>query len=103
MKTLGGEFYELARHQFNLMMSNKFNYCEILVNCYCPRHFLVMAYQRLVRLRKIGAVEDMYQQDKESAWEMAKDIAKGRLRKDQLIELVKAMLAIEYFLNVQIN
>lgn len=91
---------DLGRQQVELFLSNNVTYCEILVTCCCPRHILLMAYQRLVRLRKLTPIEDMLREQKEVAWATAKDIAKGRLGKKDLIEVVQALLTIEYFLNL---
>jgi hypothetical protein len=41
--------------------------------------------------------------DKTTAYDTAKDIAKGRLGRAELVELVKALVAIEYFLELQKN
>lgn len=94
------DIMDLGRKQVDLFLSNNVTYCEILVTCSCPRHILLMAYQRLVQLRKITPIEDMLQEQKKIAWETAKDIAKGRLRKIELVEVVQALLTIEYFLSL---
>lgn len=91
---------DLGSKQVDLFLNNNVTYCEILVTCSCPRHILLMAYQHLVRLRKITPIEDMLQDQKEMAWATAKDIAKGRLGQKALIEVVQALLTIEYFLNL---
>lgn len=100
MKVAGMNLLELGQKQVEIFLAHKANYCEILVTCACPRHILVMAYENLVRQFKIAPVEDMLLQDKEFAWGKAKEIAKGRLGKKELVEIVKALVAIEYFLNL---
>lgn len=91
---------ELGRIQAEMFMANNYSYCEILVKASCPRTILVMAYNRLVRESKLVPIEDLLQEQKEQAWETAKELAKGRLGRNALVDLVKSLLAIEYFLNV---
>lgn len=94
------EFLDLGRKQAELFTSNNLAYCENLVTCSCPREILLLAYFRLVRERKIIPYEDLLQPDKDKARQLTLDIAKGRLNDRQLRELVKSLLAIEYFLNL---
>lgn len=89
---------ELARKQAQLFTENNVAYCEDLVTCSCPRRLLLVAYVSLVRRQKLVAIEDLLQKEKEAAWELAKELAKGRLGRKELIEVVKAMYTIEYFL-----
>lgn len=100
MSSLKLDMMDLGRQQVDLFLSNNVTYCEILVTCSCPRHILLMVYQRLVRLRKLTPIEDMLREQKEMAWATAKDIAKERLVKKELVEVVQALLTIEYFLNL---
>lgn len=90
---------ELARKQAGLFNTDNAAYCNILVNASCSRHILVIAYHHLVYQNKIVPIEDLLQADKEQAWATAKDMADGRLNKINLILLVKALMALEYFLN----
>lgn len=90
----------LGQLQAQLFVSNNVAYCETLVTCDCPRKILVMTYERLVRQRKIIPIEDMLQDQKQTAWDTAKEIAKGRLGRKALVEVVQALLTIEYFLNL---
>lgn len=94
------DMMDLARLQVDLLLSNNVAYCEILVTCYCPREILNRAYRILVRMGKITALEDMPYEDQKAAGQLGKDIAKGRLQRKELIEVVKALLAVEYFLNL---
>lgn len=93
-------FLDLGQKQAQLFLASNMVYCEVLVTCNCPRQLLVMSYNQLVRQGKLIAIEDLRLQDKEAAWQTAKDIAKGRLGRKALIEVVQALLAIEYFLNL---
>lgn len=99
MNLVKNDFLDLGRKQAQLFVEDNITYCEILVTGSCPRKILLLAYRRLVSLRKITPIEDMLLEHKESAWQMAKDIAKGRLGRQALIETVQAMMVIEYFLN----
>jgi hypothetical protein len=91
---------DLGRKQAQLFLANNVVYCELLVTCDCPREILVMTYHGLVRREKITPIEDMLQEQKETAWQTAKDIANGRLGRKALVEVVQALLVIEYFLNL---
>lgn len=94
------DMLDLGRKQAQLFLSDNLTYCEFLVCCDCPRAILVMAYFRLVKERKLTAIEDMLLSEKETAWQTAKDIAQGRLGRRPLVEVVKALLVIEYFLKL---
>jgi hypothetical protein len=94
---------QLGRQQAEIFVSNNVAYCEILVTCSCPRTILLYAYNHLVYLQKITPIEELLLDDKQFAWETAKDIAKGRLSRKSLIELVQALVALNYFLNPQKN
>lgn len=100
MLAVKNDTLELGRKQAELFMTNNVVYCEILVTCSCPRHILVRAYQYLVLTNKIVALEDMLTSDQKAAGEIAKSFVNGRLERKELIEVVKALLAIEYFLNL---
>ncbi len=91
---------DLGQKQAQLFLANNVAYCEVLVTCACPRHILLSAYSQLVRLQIIAPIEDLRQEEKENAWQTAKDIAQGRLGRKDLIEVVQALLTIEYFLNL---
>lgn len=93
-------FLALARKQVDFFTGNNQGYCEVLVTCDCPRSILVMAYRTLVRMGKLVPVEDLKAEEKQIAWDMAKDIAKGRLDKKRIIELCQALMTIEFFLNL---
>lgn len=90
----------LGQLQAQLFVGNNVVYCETLIICDCPRKILGMIYVRLVRQHKIIAIEDMLQEQKQIAWDTAKEIAKGRLGRKALVEVVQALLTIEYFLNL---
>lgn len=94
------DILELGRKQAQLFSSGNVVYCETLVTCYCPREILLKAYYALVRRGKITAIEDMLQHEKEMAWDTAKDIAKDRLGIKALKDVVRALVAIEYFLTL---
>lgn len=94
------DMLDLGRKQAQLFTANNVAYGETLVTCYCPRDILLKCYYGLVRRGKVTAIEDMLQQEKETAWETAKDLAKGRLRIKELKDVVRALVTLEYFLNL---
>lgn len=100
MRVAGMDMLDLGRKQAAMFESNNVAYCEVLVKFSSPRHILLQIYRLLVRMGKIIPVEDLLQEQKSLAWQTAKDIAKDRLGKKDLIELVQALLTIEYFLNL---
>ncbi len=89
----------LAERQMQIYDADNIGYCEALVTCSRPRYIMLCAYGSLVRLGKITPIENCLLEDKETAWQTAKEIAKGRLGLKALIELVHVLLVIEYFLN----
>lgn len=101
MNTASISTLELAQQQFAIYQQNKIGYRELLATSESPRHILRYAYESLVRQHKIMAIEDMLIEEKTTAWETAKHIANERLTKTELIHLVKALIAIEYFLSLE--
>jgi hypothetical protein len=97
------DMLELGRKQAKLFLDNNVAYCEILVVATCPREILRIAYHTLLRQGKLSPIEDLLQQEKETAWATAKDIARGRLGRKALVEVVQALLVIEYFLTLTEN
>jgi hypothetical protein len=91
---------DLARKEVESFKANNLAYCEVLVTCTTQRNILRMGYNLLVHRKKIVPIEEMTLAAKTTAYETAKDIAKGRLGRPGLIELVKALIVIEYFLNL---
>lgn len=100
MIAVKADMLELGRKQAQLFLDNNTVYCEVLVTADCPRSILVMAYQILVRHSKITPIEDMLQEHKHTAWKTALEIANGRLGRKALIELVQALITLEYFLTL---
>lgn len=101
MNTTAGSTMELAQQQFAMYEKNKAGFRELLATSDAPRHILRYAYESLVRQHKIIAIEDMLIEEKTIAWKTAKDVAGERLNKTELIHLVKALIAIEYFLSLK--
>jgi hypothetical protein len=93
-------FLELGRKQTVFFTVDNVLYCEVLVSADSCRSILVGCYSTLVRLGKLIPIENLRQSEKEVAWQTAKNIAKGRLGKKAMIELVQALMALEYFLNL---
>jgi len=91
----------LGQKQAPLFTADNIAYSETLVTCYVPRHILVCAYRCLVRRGRLIPVEELSQAQKELAWQTAKDIARGRLPRSNLVEIVQALLALEYFLSME--
>ena len=99
-KTEESSFLDLARKQADLFLANDEAWCNVLVGQNAVRPIMVMAYNQLVRSRKLPPMEDLAKNEKQKAWDFAKEIAKGQLRRAQLIEIVQALLALEFFLNL---
>lgn len=97
------DMIKLGQKQAQLFVKDNITYCEILVKGSARREILLSAYGQLVRAGKLSPIEKLQEKQKEDAWEVAKDIAKGRMGVKALIEVVKALLTIEYFLNLEIN
>lgn len=92
------DMIELGRKQTELFIKNNLCYCELLINGNSNRHIMSMIYETLVRQGKITAIEKLSAEEKIMSWDTAKDMSKGRLDKGRLIEFVKCLHVIEYFL-----
>lgn len=89
---------DLGRKQSELFIKNNLAYCELLVIGTSNRHIMEMVYHVLVGHKKIKALEELPQEDKAMSWETANDFAKGRMDKEGVVELVKCLHALEYYL-----
>ena len=58
-----------------------------------------LAYNILVRSKRMTAMQNLAQPEKETLWLQAKEFANGRLEQKDLIRVCKALLTLEYFLN----
>lgn len=90
----------LAEQQAQLFLKDNIAYSETLVSCKVPRLILLGAYKILVNRQIIKPLEKLTQEEKRICWDTSKDISKGRLSKDELIELAKSLYCLEYFLNL---
>lgn len=63
-----------------------------------PKYIFVRGYNNLVAQSKLIQLELLKVEDKTNIWETAKEIANGRLTKEELIEFCKVLLCLEYFL-----
>jgi hypothetical protein len=91
---------ELGKQQAELFANDNFIFAELLITTECSRGIMVVCYTVLVRTMIIGPIEKMAIEDKQTLWETAKEIAKGRLGENKMIELSKALVSLEYFLNL---
>lgn len=89
---------ELGKKQADLFTSNNIAYMELLVTGDCNRSILNTCYNILIRTKKIKPIEDWEVGDKRNVWETAKETAKDRMDNEGLIELSKALITLEYFL-----
>lgn len=89
---------DLAKSQVALFQKDNTTWMDLLITSDCIRGIMFTAYNSLVRDRKIKAIEDMEQGDKENIWLSAKEFAKDRLNDEQLIELSKGLVSLEYLL-----
>lgn len=100
MINIKNDVLALGRSQAQMFQQNNIAFCEVLVTCTVPRQILLSAYYQLVRREKILALEDMLYQDQVEAGAIGKDIAKGRLERKELKDVIRALIAINYFLEL---
>lgn len=91
---------ELGKKQADIFSGNHLAYCELLVTGNSCRKILSYVYGTLCRTGKIVLIENLDIDQKHNLWEMAKDISKDRLGQDELIQLVKSLYSLEYYLNL---
>ncbi len=89
---------DLGKKQSEIFISDNIGYVNSIITCKVPRQILLDCYSVLTRSGILKPIEDMPKEEKRNVWETAKEFAKDRLDKDQLIELVKALISLEYFL-----
>jgi len=64
------------------------------------RSIMLMSYNFLVYKKVITIMEDLPVDQKENIWETAKDIADGKLMKNELIDFCRCLYGFEYVLNL---
>lgn len=91
---------DLGKKQAALFMQDNVTYIEILVTGDCSRAILHTCYNILVRQNNLIPIEQLPPTEKTNLWESGKEFANGRLDEKKGIELVKALYALEYLLNL---
>lgn len=101
MKSPNDHYIELGRKQvfgtYGFHWNNQ-NFINCLVKYHYVRWTLTCAYSGLVSSKKMVPIESLPEEDKENLRSMAKYYADGRLKKKELMELIKALITLEYFL-----
>lgn len=92
---------QLGQKQAQVFTASNVAYCEMLVDGRTRREILLCCYRCLVRTKRLRPIEELSQEQKVLAWQTAKYIAKGRMGQKSLVEVVQALLTIEYFLNLE--
>jgi len=89
----------LGRKQMELFLNDNLLYMECLVKFDTPRKILNQSYRSLISRNIIPAIETFPVEQKKDLWETAKEYSAQRLDQQKTIELAKALITIEYFLN----
>ena len=90
---------DLGRKQAAVFTDNNLGYVESLITCVVPKKIMIMCYYILLRQKALIKIEDLPLDQKTTLWETSKYFDKGRLNKDQIVELAKCLYTVEYFLN----
>lgn len=98
MKSPVNTLEELGRKQVDLFHLNNQIYIDCLVKFNSPRHILTLCYNKFVRLKKIIPIEQLPEEEKNKLWGQTKWYCDGRMTKDGVIELAKALYILEYLL-----
>lgn len=101
MKSPNDHTIELGRNQVHGQYGfhrNNENFINFLVTLPTVRKTLTWAYSALVGTKKMLSIEKLPDEEKHKLWEMTKFYADGRLKGDNLKELSKALIALEYYL-----
>lgn len=91
---------ELGAKQALMFSDNHLAYTELLVTANTPRLILSYCYSTLCRLGKLQPIEELQLEQKYILWETAKEFSKDRLNKDEMVQLVKSLYSLEYYLNL---
>lgn len=91
-------FIGLAKKQVLLFEKDHISWMNLLVTSVCVRKIMFMAYNSLVNHKNIRPIQDMSEKEKSTIWESAKEFAKDRLKKDELVQVSKALISLEYLL-----
>lgn len=101
MKSLSDYSIELGRNQvfgrYGFHWNNQ-NFIDCLVKFYYVRWTLTCAYSGLIGKKIIIPIESLPAEEKEKLWLETKYYADGKLNKNQLVELSKALISLEYFI-----
>lgn len=90
---------ELGRKQTELFSENHLVYTELLVTASASRMILNYIYGSLARSGKVIPIERVGAENEKILWETPKDISKGRMNETELVQLIKALITLEYYLN----
>jgi hypothetical protein len=64
------------------------------------RYIMLRCYNYLISNKTITPMEQLPVDEKNNIWETAKDIANGKLTKNELIDFCRCLYAFEYILNL---
>lgn len=91
-------FMQLAQKQVELFQNNNIAWMDAMVTSDCIKGIMCIAYRAFVREKKITAIEDMPIGEKKKLWEQAKEFAKNRLNQQEMVDLCRSLLTLEYML-----
>ena len=98
-----GEYLTIAQSYMPLFHQRGEKFFTALAACSVPLQIMELAYDRLVRQKIIpSSLEHLLQEDQEFLRQKAKEYAAGRPGVS-LKRIVKSIILVDYFLNLEIN
>lgn len=91
-------FMTLARKQAELFQNNHVVWMDAFVGSDCIRHIMLVAYNILVKDRKMKRIEDMLEDEKRNIWLTTEEFSKGRLDSGDKADMCRGLLSLEYIL-----
>jgi hypothetical protein len=98
-RTLDDQFCEVGIKQAILFRSDPETYKKCLVSGGSIRGVMTEVYKSLLANNRAKGIESLPEGEKQNLWNMAKELAEGRLSYQETINLAKALYALEILLN----
>ena len=100
---MANDWIELGKKQATSFINARDNlsHLKTIAVLQGPKKIFLICYCIFWRSKKIIKIEEMTVEEKQKTWEMAKEIADGRLKTiEEMKDLCRCLIALEYILSM---